>query len=66
MVTSIQFGRYSPKPGMDLYQMVTLNTVRTCVGKQFIAKNRFKFATAVDFDKYIEEIKLPILLHAYY
>ena len=39
--------------------MVTQNTVRTCETGLF----RFKFATVVDLNKYLQQIKLPISLY---
>ena len=40
--------------------MVTLNTLRTGEGEQVYFENIFKFALAVDLDKYFKQVKLLI------
>ena len=42
--------------------MVSLNTLRSCVGNQVFLKMHFKLVTSVDLKKCLKHIKLPILL----
>ena len=42
--------------------MVNHNTLRTCESYQSLSEN-FRFVTAVDLNKGLEEIELPILLN---
>ena len=43
--------------------MVTQNMVRMCEGKYVFLKIKFKFATTVDVNKCLTQIKLPISLY---
>ena len=43
--------------------MVTRNMVRRCEGKYVFSKNKFNFATTVDVNKCLTQIRLPISLY---
>ena len=45
--------------------MVTQNILRTFDGSQIFTENHFKFVTAVDKNKCLLQVKLPISLHTY-
>ena len=43
--------------------MVAQNTLRTCEGNTDQVENNFKFATASDLNKCLDQVKLPISLN---
>ena len=43
--------------------MVTQNTLRTCLVRKIYSEDKFEFSTALDLNKCLQQIKLPILLY---